>query len=419
MRRTIIAGVTQHIQKYVQQRRRLSPDALLVLAAHTLFLFGVSLSGIYVNIFLFQAGQSLSPVAWYHLYHYIALGVGVIVAGHWAERTDRLRVLRISVVLHAVFFALILYLSTTAVSLVRELGILLGIGTAFYWLAHYTLAFDVTDDTNRDYFQGLFLILTSLATTVAPFVAGAVIVRMHGLTGYRLVFGLSVLCLAASMFVSMFLPSKPSDRSFQLLRVLWAHDNDARRQVLWIQGINGLRNGVFLFLVSLLLYSMTENELVVGGVVLVGGLVALGMSWLVGRRTRPEVRSRPLLAGFFGLGLAVVILSLNVSPAGIVLFSLVEALFGPMYHIPFGSLSYSAIENDPEAGALRIEYIAAQELVLNIGRTVGVGALLVFGPGELTDPAHLGWFIGVIGLIPLLGWRSHVKLTGRAKQPSV
>ena len=91
------------------------------------------------------------------------------------------------------------------------------------------------------------------------------------------------------------------------------------------------------------------------------------MSWIVGIRVNSSNRSRPLTVGFFGTALSPLVLVWSPSPFGILLFTLVEALFSPLYDIPFEAVSYKALETDPDAGNMRVEYMVAREIPLNLG----------------------------------------------------
>lgn len=385
------------------------PGARLTLVAQTLFLLGNSLSGVFVNIFLFRVGGSLTEIGWYHFYQYIGLTLGFLIAGQWAELRDRTVVLRIGTMIHALFF-FILLLGERAADLVRGLGLLLGVGGGFYWLGSHTVMFDLTHDDNRDRFYGLYNILWSGVTMIAPFIAGAVLARVPGTPGYQIIFLVSLVCLIGSAVVTQLLWRRDADGTFDLLRALRAEENPQWPRIMWINALIGVRDGVFIFFVGLLLYIATGNEFTVGTFVLVGGAVTVIMSWLVGARVNPTNRRRPLTVGFFGTALSPLVLVWSISPLGILLFTLVEALFSPLYDIPFESVSHKALESDPEAANRRVEYMVAREIPLNLGRLVGVTAFIYAAPYLEGSPAMIRLFVAVIGLLPLIAWWAHPAL---------
>lgn len=390
--------------------RSLRPGARFTLLAHSLFLLGFSLSGVYVNIFLFRVGSSLAGVGWYHFYQYIGLLVGFVIAGHWAERSDRTVVLRIGTMTHAFFFFVILLLGEGAAGFVRELGLLLGVGGGFFWLGSHTVMFDLTSDEDRDRFYGLYNVLASLVTMIAPFIAGAVLARVPGTPGYRIIFLVSLLFLAGSAAVTLLLRERSADGAFDLWTALRSDDNPDWRRVMWINGLTGVRDGVFVFFVGLLLYMATESEFAVGTLVLLGGAVTVMMSWIVGIRVNSSNRSRPLTVGFFGTALSPLVLVWSPSPFGILLFTLVEALFSPLYDIPFEAVSYKALETDPDAGNMRVEYMVAREIPLNLGRLLGVAAFIYAAPHMAGVPNRVRLFVAIVGLLPVLAWWAHPAL---------
>lgn len=390
--------------------RILRPGARLTLLAQALFLLGFNLSGVFVNIFLFRVGGSLGAIGWYHFYQYVGLLLGFLIAGQWAKRSDRTVVLRIGTVVHALFFLIILLLGERAADLVRELGLLLGVGGGFFWLGSLTVMFDLTNDDNRDRFYGLHNILWSAVTMIAPFIAGAVLARVPGTPGYRIIFLVSFVFLVSSAAVTLLLRHRDSGGAYNLWDALHAKENPQWRHIMWINGLIGIRDGVFVFLVGLLLYIATGNEFTVGAFVLLGGAVTVVMSWVVGARVNPTNRRRPLTVGFFGTALSPLVLVWNITPLGILLFILVEALFSPLYDIPFESISNKVLESDPDAPNMRVEYMVAREIPLNLGRMLGVLAFVYAAPHLQETQELVRLFVAVIGLLPVVAWWAHPAL---------
>lgn len=395
------------------ERTRLGPGARTAIAVNTIFVLAESLSGVYVNLFLFQVGESLVTIGWYHLYQYVGLLLGFLIAGQWAEMRDRTVALRIGIVLEAAFFLLILTLGERASELVGPLGLILGIGAGFHWLGVHTLAFDLTTDDDRDRFHALATTWLSAVVMLAPFIAGILIARLPGLLGYRVVFGLSLALMAVALFGSFRLHVKPSDGVFSLRDALYGRANPRWYSLLWIETWIGVRDGVFVFLVGIVLFATTGSELVVGTFALVGGVITVVMSWVVGARVTPKTRWRPLTVGFFLTCASAVPLAVQLNALGVLLYTLIEAVFSPMYDIPFESLSHRVLEEDPNVRHMRVEYLVAREIPLNLGRLLGVVSFLVAAPYLEANLSVMALYVGVIGLAPIFTWRAHQRiLTG-------
>lgn len=385
-------------------------DRRLAIAVNTLFLLAEALSAVFVDLFLFQVGEAFRTVGWYHLYLYVGILLSVVLAGYWAERHDRTAVLRVGLVCKAAFFVLLFSLGTAAARLLPALGLVAGAGLGFYWLGAHTLGFDVTSDADRDRFFAQFTAWSSAVATAAPFASGALIARLPGFSGYHAVFGLSLGLLAAAFWLSTRLAGRRSDGRFQAALALGGGGSPAWRSILRIQGFVGFRDGVFAFLVGLVLFGATGSELVVGAFTLAKGLITLAVSWAVGARVRQGNRWRPLWVGFFLTCASGPAFALSFSVAGVLLYTLIEAAFSPMYDIPYEALTHKVIEQDPRADARRVEYMVAREVPLNVGRLLGVATFLLAVPYlEALRPAA-NWYVGAVGLVPLLGWRAHKRL---------
>src|SRR5690606_2839808 len=60
----------------------------------------------------------------------------------------------------------------------------------------------------------------------------------------------------------------------------------------------------------------------------------------------------------------------------LLIFTIMNTIFFPLFNIPFNSASLNTIEKDKQ-GELRIEYIVLKEIFLNIGRSLGAIAFII------------------------------------------
>lgn len=385
-------------------KSRLGPGGKLALGVNALFLFGINLSNTYVSIFLWKASNSLATVAWYHVYQYIGLFLGTLLAGRFAEANDRTTCLRTGVVLHALFFAAVLFFGADAGLHAPRLGLLLGVGAGFYWLGSNVLSFDLTDEDNVDYFHGLFSVYSSLAVTIAPFLAGWLILQFPELLGYRYLFASSLALFVATILLSLFLYTRSSDGEFTLRPVIIPdYTGSDWPWIFVIQFLNGFRNGVFVFLIGILVYRATGSEFGIGVYSLLTGTVTFVASYVVGRYVLREYRKHSIVWGQVASVAATLALVISPNVIGIAVFGFLEALAFPIYGIPFGALCFDLIDEDPKAAARRVEYMVAREIPLNAGRLAGLAGFLLVGAGILDAPFKRALVLIVYGTIPALG----------------
>ncbi len=383
---------------------RLGPGGKLTLSVNALFLFGINLSNTYVSIFLWKTSESLITVAWYHVYQFVGLMIGSLLAGKFAEVTDRTRCLRIGIFLHALFFAAVLLFKSDAGLHLPRLGLLLGVGTGFYWLGSNVLSYDLTDQWNVDYFHGLFSVFNSLAMTVAPFLAGWFILQFPSTIGYTYLFAGSLGLFVVTIFISMKLYTRNADGQFTLRpAIIPASVRPNWSRFSLIHFLNGARHGVFVFLIGVILYEVTGSEFGIGVYSLLTGSVTFATSFIVARRIGPQMRKRAMMWGQVASSVGVVSLALLPNVVGLSIFGLLESIAFPIYSIPFGALFFDLIDADPKSADHRVEYMVAREVPLNIGRLAGLAGFLLLGGGMLDEPLKRSLIVVAYGTIPTLG----------------
>ncbi|MCG8638660.1 MAG: hypothetical protein MI862_02935, partial [Desulfobacterales bacterium] len=85
-------------------------------------------------------------------------------------------------------------------------------------------------------------------------------------------------------------------------------------------------------------------------------------------------KRRPLFIHISSLMLIMSLIALywRTDWIGMLIFGILTGLFDPFFDIPFESFSFKVIEKDASNEDLRIEYIVARELPLNVGRMASI-----------------------------------------------
>src|SRR4030095_9092136 len=86
----------------------LTKDLLLLLIIGGLYSLSVALSNTFVNIYLWKQTGEFSDLALYNLSIVILQPLTFILAGRWAKKVDRVKVLRIGVIFLAIFYLTVL-----------------------------------------------------------------------------------------------------------------------------------------------------------------------------------------------------------------------------------------------------------------------------------------------------------------------
>ncbi|WP_438446562.1 MFS transporter [Gorillibacterium sp. sgz5001074] len=384
---------------------KLDGQAWLLLAVNGLFGAGNALSGTFVSVYLWKARNDFALIGWFAALQQITMALTFWIAGKWVKEHNKMNALRAGVMVSALFYGLVLFLGTSAVHFVWALGVVQGVAAGLFWLAFNVVYFEVTDPDSRDRFNGLAGLLGSGAGMLAPWISGILITRLSDAAGYRLIFSLSLGVFVLGAIASFFLKKrKVSGHYAWMFAFRKLRDPDRTwRKVFGAMVAQGIREGVFGFMIALMVYISTKNEAKLGSFSLITSAVAFASFYAVGRWLKPRFRKWGMLAGVTGMILVILPFFWYVDYRTLLIFGIGTALFIPFYTVPLTSSAFDLIGRDKESSGRREEFIILRELGLNAGRLLGTMAFIlvvIYTP----TPLSINVLLLAIGSSPLLVW---------------
>lgn len=383
---------------------RLPKLAWGLLVVSGFFHLSIGLSNTFVNIFIFKVDHSFAAIAWYNLLVFILLPFTFVLAAWIARKTSTAMALRIGIVLHAVFYAVTLFVGERAAHMPALLGILMGLAAGFYWLAFDVLSVEYTDSGAHEPFFGIHGVLTSITNVVAPPIAGVLISRedafLGGLSGYHVVFGISFALFVAATLYSVRLKSAAMTDLH-----LWGGLQSLRERA-WLRLMvgslmYGLREGVFMFLIGLLVFLATGSELRLGEFLLLQGGLSFAAFYLAGRLSA-HFRSRLFTAGAIGMAAAACLFLVPIQAWSIIVYGCITAAALPFFLVPLQGYVYDGMEVLVRDDAPTTTHIIVREWFENAGRIIGIVLFLAFCANQSAEHlGKLGWLSFGLALVQL------------------
>ena len=354
-------------------------ELYILLLIGALYSLSTALSNTFVNIYLWKQSEALINLGIYNLSVVLLQGVTFVFAGRLAKHVDRIIVLRLGILFLAAFYLAVLTFSSTAHFYLVIIGGLLGIGYGFYWLAYNVLTFEITEPETRDTFNGLQGITGSIGGMIGPFFAGYVITVFSDNNGYLLIFGISLCLFVVAVIVSFLLKSRAAGGKYRLNRILKErrHNKDWKR-ITYANFSQGLREGTFLFVVSVFVFVETGSEMALGTYGLISSGISFIAYFLVSRYVKVRYRKWSMLIGASFLYGSIFFLIYKVSFAKLLIYASILAVAYPLLLVPYMSVTYDVIGRSWQAGEHRIEYVVVRELFLNLGRAVSILLFILF-----------------------------------------
>lgn len=362
--------------EFIHNKIDINRDLLFLLVIGGLYSLGIFLSNTFVNVYLWKQSGDYTTIAVYNLGIFLFQPVTFIVAGKIAKKVDRVIVLRLGVTFLSLFFLCVLLIGEASSKYNFMLGSLLGIGYGFYWLAFNVLTFEITEPETRDFFNGFLGVLQSFGGMIGPLLAGIIIAKMEANIGYTTIFSISFTLFILSVVCSFFLNRRQAEGNFHFKRILRErHHNKNWGRILYAHIFQGLREGIFAFVITIWVFLITGSEFSLG----MFNLVLSGLSFIfyfvATKFIKIHMRKKAILLGSLLLYFSIFIILFNISYFQLIIYAFFIGIAYPIINVPYVSMTYDVIGKAWKAKDLRVEYIVVRELFVNIGR---VASILVF-----------------------------------------
>ncbi|MEO3943891.1 MFS transporter [Gorillibacterium sp. CAU 1737] len=375
----------------VPPEKRLSQDAKLSLIIHFLFQFGASMSGVFLNLYLWRLTESLTINGIYNIINFGISPFAFAVGGWLAKKRDPLFVYRIGIAWIAIFYLVVLLVQERVVELYPWFALLGGIGGGLYWVGYLVLMYDVCTEANRIRYLAFNTIFFTAAGLAGPAIAGFVIARSGQLSGYLIVFASTFVLLLLAAVGSLKIRPILSRRKRYFLHfgpLIMLRNRE------WLIGLGGylvlgLFQGSMLFLPNILLYRVLAREDFIGYLGVLFSGVSIVVAYFISRYAREERRTTYLWVAGIGLAGGAAILQIGYGVASILGFLVMNALFSPLQGNTMTSFYFGVTSRLPLKGQLRVEAVVFREAFLNLGRILSISVLIVFAADLATDKLTL------------------------------
>lgn len=368
----------QKTLKSTFQNTEITRDLILLLIIGGLYSLGIFLSNTFVNIYLWKQAGDYITIAVYNLAIFLFQPITFILAGKIAKKVDRVIVLRLGVSFLSIFFLSVLIIGEKASTYNFLLGSLLGIGYGFYWLAFNVLTFEITEPETRDFFNGFLGVLQSLGGMIGPITAGFIIAKMTKNAGYTTIFTVSFILFICAVIISFFLKRRQAKGSFYFIEVFKERKHNKNwKRILYAHLFQGLREGVFAFVITIWVYLVTKSELSLG----MFNLYFSGLSFIfyliATKYITPSRRKKAILFGSVLLYFSLFVILFKTTYMTLIIYAILIGIAYPIINVPYVSLTYDVIGKARKAKEMRIEYIVVRELFTNVGHVISISLFLI------------------------------------------
>jgi MFS transporter, YQGE family, putative transporter len=363
----------------VPPERRLGQEAKVSLLIHSFFQFGASMSGVFLNLYLWRLTESIWVNGMYNIINYAVAPFAFMLGGWLAKKTDRMYVYRLGLLLISAFYICVVAAQELVAEWYPLFAVFGSLSGAFYWVGYLVLMYDVSDERNRIHYLAMNSIFFTFAGLLGPALAGRVIALNDGLHGYIIVFGIAFFMFLLAAVGSLKIKAKPSrHKTYYLKHTLQM----MRRSPGWLRGLwgffaLGLLQGIMLFLPNILLFQVMPREDHIGYMSVLFSLITIAMGMLISRFAKAEHTTLYLWISGIGLIAAASLLLGGLALWSVISFMVLYSFFNPLQGNTLTSHYYNHVGKLPLKGNFRVESVVLREAFLNTGRVVSITALIL------------------------------------------
>jgi len=358
---------------------RLSSEARVALFIHGCFQFGASMSGLFLNLYLWRLTEDLVINGIFNIIVYGMTPIAFAIGGWIAKKKDRMVTYRLGIALITIFFLIVVFAQEKVVLYYPLFAVFNGLALGLYWTGYLVLMYDVTDSRNRSRYMGINMIVFNSAGLAGPALSGIMISMFEGLRGYLMTFAAASMLFGIASFFSLRIRRIHSHRRTYYLKYAGPMMKRNRLWVLSLLGflVLGLFQGLMLFLPNILIFQTVGREDQVGYLtVLFASLTILTGFFISRRKQQSNIRRDLLIASLLIISGATALL-LDIKLWTVILFMSIYSLMAPLIINTLTLYYYRIMDGLPLRGMFRVESIVIRELFLNAGRVVSIVLQLV------------------------------------------
>ncbi len=362
----------------VPKERQLGRQAIIALMIHGCFQFGASMSGLFLNLYLWRLTHDLTVNGFYNMIVFLFTPVAFAIGGWITKRKDRMVTYRLGILMIALFYLLVVIAQENVASWYVPFAIFQGLASGLYWTGYLVLMYDVSTENNRVRFLAINMVVFNLAGLLGPALAGFIIQFNEGLRGYIITFLLAFIMFVVASIISFRIPlEKSHHRAYHLNLVGLV----MRRNAQWVGGllaffVLGLFQGIMLFLPNILLYQTVGREDYVGYLGVFFSALTVATGYIISRKAKKEQVRKHVLFSTSGILLGAAFLLYDVTAWTVVFYMVAFSICNPLAVNTLTSYYYRLIGKLPLKGQLKVESVVMREVFLNFGRVLSISMLL-------------------------------------------
>lgn len=371
---------------------------------YLLLMIYTTIESVFVNTLLHRISGDMSYVMLYRGIGYAVSAIMMNVAAVVSQKSNPVAVLRMGAGFYLLSYIGLVFGMEYMEVMRFIIPVFSGAAGAFYWSGHNSLVLEYSSPENRDLGLGIFGIVSGVTTLIIPVITGFVISLMPGNWGYQVMFAAGMIFVAIQFVLAtrLTLEEGSKDRkrksrykqTFQLFR-----EKQTLRFMLYAEAIRGARDGIFAFILNMMLFEIIADERLTGINTFLTGIMAIIGSWVYGRFVQPRIRGKYMNISITIILVFTSFLFYKMNAATLMIFTAINAFFQLFINNTNNSNTYDVTSQTKETLLCTREIYGIREVALAVGRIAG----LIYG---LLAPKSQVGYVVLLSILTLIQYFS-------------
>lgn len=353
----------------------------LLITVNALYFLGGTMSGVFVNVYLYSFTGSLTEMTVYAMIRFGLFPLGFLLGGFFSRRTHLAWTLTTGLVIIIGTMGFLLSFNAmfeTHYYFIYLIGVFFGIGEGMYWFSVNNMSLAVSDKATRGMFIATMSIANTTSTVLAPSIAALIVNYAPTETqGYLFIFQVVIVVHSITAYLASRISVKANPTNYTLLDKFNTRHDAQWRYMMNSHLLFGIRDSITLVLTGLMLYAAIGNNGSLYSRLLIGfAVIGIIASAIVRKVQTRKNRLTLYTYSAFVLFTATMILVLSPNVIGGMVYGVLNAFAAPFFINPYSIIVMNAMQDYTEKGSV-YGHMIIKELMLNIGRIIGMGFILL------------------------------------------
>ena len=243
----------------------LSRDFMYTTLVHVLLMLATGLSSVFISVFLFKMNNSdYILTAKYNTYWFFFETITYLICLLFYKSLSLIRTMQLGLIFYSISYIFLLIFRNNIADYYIIVAFLTAMGSALYWSGYYLLISQHTTLYNRQQALGFNGVCCYIVSVIASPISGFITTSMEGMSGYIVIFSITIITFIIAALISTKI-SCTSNKGYKinfLSSFKYVITNKATLYTYSSEFVRGIHEGITYHYTTILLFSVTSNELV-------------------------------------------------------------------------------------------------------------------------------------------------------------